>query len=168
MLFYEKIVFASIRACYLTSFLISCEEVFEQNAPDDACEAVDLGLSVKWATHNVGATKPEEYGGYYAWGETDEKVKNYSDGTYKWNDGNNAVVKYCTNGNDGIVDNKTTLDPEDDVACIKWGSNWRMPTIEEQNELRDSCIWRWTKVNDVNGFWWQVQTTTVSSCRLQV
>lgn len=105
---------------------------------------------------------------YYAWGETDGNVGNYSDSTYKWNDGNNAVVKYCTNGNDGIVDNKTSLDPEDDVACIKWGSNWRMPTIEEQNELRDSCIWRWTKVNDVNDFWWQVQTATVSSCRLQV
>ena len=115
-------------------------------------EAVDLGLSVKWATFNVGATKPEEYGGYYAWGETEEK-NIYDWSTYKWCKGSYCTMtKYCTDSSYGTVDNKTVLDPEDDVAHVKWGGNWRMPTIEEQDELRTSCIWTWTTQNGVNGY----------------
>ena len=115
-------------------------------------EAVDLGLSVKWATHNVGATKPEEYGGYYAWGETEEK-ENYSWGTYIWCNGSyNTMTKYCTDSSYGIVDNKTVLDPEDDVAHVKWGGSWRMPTKAEQDELRNNCTWTRTTQNGVNGY----------------
>ena len=115
-------------------------------------EAVDLGLSVKWATHNVGATKPEEYGGYYAWGETEEK-ENYSWGTYIWCNGSyNTMTKYCTSNSYGTVDNKTVLDPEDDVAHVKWGGDWRMPTKAEQDELRTNCTWEWTSLNGVNGY----------------
>ena len=115
-------------------------------------EAVNLGLSVKWATHNVGASSPEEYGGYYAWGETEEK-DDYSWGTYKWCNGNEATItKYCTNSNIGTVDNKTVLDLEDDVAHVKWGGTWRMPTNAELNELLNNCTWTWTTQNDVNGY----------------
>ena len=117
-------------------------------------EYVDLGLpsGIKWATCNVGATKPEEYGGYYAWGETDEK-NNYYWSTYKWCNGSyDTQTKYCTNSSYGTVDNKTTLDPEDDVAHVKWGGSWRMPTKAEQDELRDKCTWTWTTRNGVNGY----------------
>ncbi|MBR4848617.1 MAG: hypothetical protein IKV07_04590 [Bacteroidaceae bacterium] len=115
-------------------------------------EAVDLGLSVKWATFNVGATKPEEFGDYYAWGETEEK-EDYSWETYKWCNGSyNTLTKYCTDSGIGTVDNKTVLDPEDDVAHVKWGGDWRMPTKEEQDELRNNCTWEWTALNGVNGY----------------
>ncbi len=120
--------------------------------PQTQYEAVDLGLSVKWATCNVGATKPEEYGGYYAWGETEEK-DNYSWGTYKWCKGSyDTMTKYCTDSSYGTVDNKTTLAPGDDVAHVKWGGNWRMPTRAEQDELREKCKWEWTTVNGVSGY----------------
>ena len=112
-------------------------------------EYVDLGLSVKWATCNVGATRPEVYGGYYAWGETEEK-NNYDWSTYKWCNGRyDTMTKYCTDSDYGTVDNKTVLDPEDDVAHVKWGGSWRMPTKAEQDELRENCIWTWTTQNGV-------------------
>ena len=115
-------------------------------------EYVDLGLSVKWATCNVGASSPEEYGGYYAWGETEEK-DNYDWSTYKWCKGSDdTITKYCTDSSYGTVDNKTVLDPEDDVAHVKWGGTWRMPTEAEQDELRKKCTWTWTTQNGVKGY----------------
>ena len=115
-------------------------------------EAIDLGLSVKWATFNVGASNPEEYGGYYAWGETDEK-DDCSWSTYRWCNGTyNSMTKYCTSASNGTVDNKTVLEPEDDVAHVKWGGNWRMPTRAEQDELLTKCTWTWTTLNGVNGY----------------
>lgn len=111
-------------------------------------EYVDLGLpsGVKWATCNVGASKPEEYGGYYAWGETEEK-SNYDWSTYKWCRGNHkTIAKY------GLFDNKTVLDPQDDVAHVKWGGTWRMPTEAELNELRNNCTWTWITQNGVKGY----------------
>ncbi len=115
-------------------------------------DAVDLGLSVKWATCNVGASEPWEYGGYYAWGETEEK-SDYSWETYKWcNGSSDSMTKYCTNSIYGRVDKKIVLDPEDDVAHVKWGDSWRMPTLEEHKELLDECTWEWTELNGVNGF----------------
>lgn len=116
-------------------------------------EYVDLGLSVKWATCNVGASKPEEYGGYYAWGETEEK-SDYDEDTYKWcGDSWFMMTKYCADScNYGNADNKTVLDPSDDVAHVKWGGSWRMPTKDEIEELHDKCSWTWTTVNGVNGY----------------
>ena len=113
-------------------------------------ESVDLGLpsGVKWANFNVGATRPEEYGGYYAWGETGIKAE-YTKATYKLGDGNayNPVwSKYCSS------DNKTTLELVDDVANVLWGGDWRMPTLSEVNELKDNCEWEWTSVNGVDGY----------------
>lgn len=121
---------------------------------------VDLGLSVKWATCNVGATKPEEYGDYYAWGETETKA-DYSWSTYKWCNGSSSTLtKYCNNssyGNYGFTDTKTTLYPEDDVAHVKWGGSWRMPTQAEQDDLCNKCAWTWyssgnTEFNGVAGY----------------
>ena len=115
-------------------------------------EAVDLGLSVKWASCNVGAEFPEEYGDYFAWGETEEKDC-YGWSTYKWCNGSyNTQTKYCPNSSYGIVDNKTILDPEDDAATANWGSPWRMPTRSEIEELIDNCTWSWTIQNGVNGY----------------
>ena len=115
-------------------------------------EYVDLGLSVKWATCNMGASSPEEYGDHYAWGET-ETESTYDWNTYKWCKGSkNTLTKYCTDSDYGTVDNKTVLDPEDDVAHVKWGGNWRMPTDAEIKELRENCIWKWTTQNGKNGY----------------
>ena len=114
--------------------------------------AVDLGLSVKWANCNVGANSPEEYGDYFAWGETEEK-SDYSWETYKWcNGSDDTQTKYCTNSYYGNFDNKTVLDPEDDAATVNWGGSWRMPTRAEQDELRTECDWEWTTLNGVNGY----------------
>ena len=96
---------------------------------------VDLGLSVKWATYNVGANVPEEYGDYYAWGETTTK-STYTEGAYVADTKNYKDIK------------GTSLD----VARAKWGGNWRMPTKTEFEELLNGCIWEWTTQNGVNGY----------------
>ena len=117
----------------------------------EGVEAVDLGLSVLWASCNVGAESPEEYGGYYAWGEIEEKAE-YDWSTYKWCDGDyDALTKYCTNSRYGTADNRSVLIPEDDVAHVEWGGNWRMPTLSEFEELAEECTWVWTTVDGVNG-----------------
>ena len=113
-------------------------------------EYVDLGLSVKWATCNVGAQKPEQYGNLYSWGETETKQV-FEARTYKWYYNIFYISKYCTNSNYGTVDNKTTLDPADDVAYVKWGGGWRMPTKAELEELVNNCTLVWTKMNNING-----------------
>ena len=128
------------------------EETNFSSGSIDGYEYVDLGLSVKWATCNVGANSPEEYGSYYAWGETEEKSNYYWD-TYKWCNGSSSkMTKYCTSSSYGTVDNKTVLDLEDDVAHVKWGGSWRMPTLEEQKELKNNCTWEWTTQNGVEGY----------------
>ena len=114
-------------------------------------ECVDLGLSVKWATCNVGANSPEEYGDYYAWGETSTKSE-YSWETYKWCRGSGtSLTKYCSNSSLGSVDYKSVLDKSDDVAYVRWGNKWRMPTFEEVNELYDKCHWENATCNGING-----------------
>ena len=136
------------------------EEKYHLTITDNLCpnhnhpHMIDLGLpsGTKWACCNVGATSPEEYGGYYAWGETEEK-NNYEWSTYKWyNSSHDTMTKYCTDSYYGTVDNKIVLNPEDDVAHVKWGGSWRMPTKAEQDELRNNCTWTWTTQNGVNGY----------------
>ena len=119
---------------------------------------VDLGLpsGLKWATCNVGATKPEEYGDYFAWGETEPKEE-YSWFKYKYGTDYNQLqlTKYCDDsyyGKDGFMDNKTVLEPEDDAATVNWGGNWRMPTYKEMGELIEKCTWIWTTQNGVRGY----------------
>ncbi len=106
---------------------------------------VDLGLpsGLLWATCNVGADNPEDYGDYFAWGETQPK-DTYNWSTYQYYDGSN-VTKYT--GSDGL----TTLLPEDDAATANWGSDWRMPTKEEWQELCNNTTHTWTTQNGVNG-----------------
>ena len=108
--------------------------------------SVDLGLSVKWASFNLGATKPEEHGDYFAWGEN--IVKNsYDLSNYIWCEGsNNTLIKYCNKseyGYNGFTDSKVTLDPEDDVASYLMGDGWRIPTADEYDELFLNCNWEW-------------------------
>jgi len=116
-------------------------------------EVVNLGLSVNWSSWNIGASSPEQHGNYYSWGETDDKWS-YSWTKYKWCAGkNNTLTKYNTKSKYGyVVDNKTALDGEDDVATIKWGGLWRMPTKSEWTELKNNCTWTWTTQNGVNGY----------------
>lgn len=105
--------------------------------------AVDLGLSVKWANCNVGAMAPEEYGSYFAWAETVSK-NSFTLGTYKWLDlssGSGYVKKYNDKSAYGKVDNKSTLDLEDDAAHVNWGGKWRIPTLAEWQELIARCTW---------------------------
>ena len=120
--------------------------------PYNVHEYVDLGLSVKWATCNVGASIPEEYGDYFAWGEVEPK-ETYDWSTYKWCNGNyDNLIKYCTKSSYGTVDNKTVLDKEDDAASVNWGGAWRMPTNAELTELREQCTWTWTGQNRIYGY----------------
>ncbi|MEE1174395.1 MAG: hypothetical protein U0K53_02850 [Paludibacteraceae bacterium] len=119
-------------------------------------EAVDLGLpsGTKWANMNVGANKPEDYGDYFAWGETTPKSTYYWS-TYKWCKGSfNTMTKYCTYSSLGTVDNKIILDLSDDAAYVNWGTSWRMPTRAEQDELRNTSYttWTWTTQNGVKGY----------------
>ncbi|MBO5361883.1 MAG: hypothetical protein J6A35_02895 [Paludibacteraceae bacterium] len=126
--------------------------MIEPEDPYNGHEYVDLGLSVKWATCNVGATKPEEYGDYFAWGEVEPKEV-YDWSTYKWCNGSyDSLTKYNNSSSYGIIDNKTVLDASDDAATANWGGAWRMPTKEEQDELRENCTWTWTTENGVNGY----------------
>ena len=96
-------------------------------------EYVDLGLSVKWATCNVGAKKTEDYGDYFAWGETKPK-KSYSSSNYSY------------------TSNPTILPLSADAARANWGGSWRMPTKAEQDELRNNCTWTWTTQKGVKGY----------------
>ena len=113
-------------------------------------EYVDLGLpsGLKWATCNVGASSPEEYGDYFAWGETQPAP------------GFNYIESNCaTYGlsiselqSQGYIDNEGNLTSSHDAARANWGGSWRMPTKAEQQELRDNCTWIWTAQNGVNGY----------------
>lgn len=107
---------------------------------------VDLGLSVKWASCNVGALFPEDYGNYYAWGETSTKS------TYK---NSNSLIYGLSISQlraRGIIDSEGNLTSSHDAATANWGSGWRMPTMEECQELVDSCTWTWTDHNNVKGY----------------
>ncbi len=116
--------------------------------------AVDLGLpsGTLWADRNVGADSPEDYGDYFAWGETEPK-STYNWSTYNWCRGSeDTMTKYCTKSSKGTVDNKTVLDLEDDAAYVNMGAEWRMPTYDEQKELRNNCTWTWTSQKGTKGY----------------
>ena len=132
----------------------SCSvEVYKIDVP----QAVDMGTvvnekSIKWASFNIGASSPDEYGLYYAWGETEPKTY-YDWSNYKWCSGSDrSLTKYNTNSSYGTVDNKTELVLEDEVAHVKLGGKWRMPTDAEWIALRTQCTWTWTTQNEVYGY----------------
>ena len=112
------------------------------NAQVSSGEAVDLGLSVLWASCNVGATSPEEFGDKYAWGETETK-DTFTESNYIWYDP--YTLTFADIGKD-------ISGTEFDVARVKWGGDWRMPTYAELSELKSKCTWIWANVNSVNGF----------------
>jgi hypothetical protein len=116
-------------------------------------EYVDLGLpsGTLWATCNVGATSPEEYGDLFAWGETEPK-QTYTWETYKWCHGSyNSLTKYCDNSSYGNVDGRTELEFEDDAAYVNMGPSWRMPSNEQMHELLDNCTSHNATRNGVKG-----------------
>ncbi len=143
-------------------------EVSEPTGYENGYGYVDLGLpsGTLWATCNVGADSPEEYGDYFAWGETEPKDYYYWD-SYQWmtegmsswrgvnkytiEDWQTDAVWYNEYG-EFVGDGKTTLDLEDDAANANWGGDWRMPTTADRNELRNYCAWVWSSLNGVKGY----------------
>lgn len=112
---------------------------------------VDLGLSVRWAKVNVGSTRISGYGDYFAWGEVATK-NSYTAKNYTWYDKDEHITKYCSNPAYEKPDFLTELLPEDDVAALKWGNGWRMPTYEELMELVRNCNWTFSSVDGVKGY----------------
>ena len=137
----KKIITLFSAAFVLLSVTTSCEIL--EGGGDSPKNAVDLGLSVKWATCNLGASSPEQPGDFYAWGETTPKAKFGSMEGYKWSYAEKSSYgdeillfsKYNSQSNQGKVDNKSKLDIEDDAARAKLGGKWRMPTKKEFQEL---------------------------------
>jgi hypothetical protein len=137
-----------------TSYWTDVRIIYTTGDSGGTNEYVDLGLPSRtlWATKNIGASRPEEYGQYFAWGETKPKeVYNYN--SYQLSgDSWNTMTKYCTSGTYGTVHNKTELDPKDDAATVNWGPNWCMPTQTQINELLKECTWTWTTENGIEGY----------------
>lgn len=117
--------------------------ISDQTLPEIPLEAVDLGLKsgTLWANRNLGATRPEDYGDHYSWGETDVKEK------YDW-----STYKYCDGTSNCINIGRDISGSEYDVAREKWGFPWKMPNSFQFTELMSSCTYEWTTVNDVNGY----------------
>lgn len=145
----------------------------EENNPEvinnNRVDAVDLGLpsGTLWATCNIGASKPEEFGDYFAWGETvgfnnGKKEFGMIDGkgnaiyrwlNISWEDKTPilTLTKYNTDGSKGAIDNIIELALEDDAAFVNWGDGWRMPSYEQFRELLNNCNVEWITFNGVNG-----------------
>ncbi|MBR3871427.1 MAG: InlB B-repeat-containing protein, partial [Paludibacteraceae bacterium] len=122
----------------------------------DGHEWVDLGFGTKWATMNVGAESPEDYGDYFAWAETSPK-STYNWSTYKWcsvSANSFYLTKYCGKSQYGAVDNRIFVNSSDDAAYVNWGSNWRYPSANEFSTLMNPNFtkWTWTTQNGVNGY----------------
>ena len=122
------------RVCLLMTLV--CMMMVSCDGKPEGRGYVDLGLSVKWATCNVGATSPEDYGHYFAWGETSPKDEYTEDNCSTY----------------GKQMSEIAGDAQYDAATANWGGDWRMPTEAEQEELLDNCTWKWTTQNGVNGY----------------
>lgn len=137
----------SLTFCFV---VISCSKDDDGGGSEDKAPssviAVDLGLSVKWANCNLGATTPEEYGGYYAWGETTPKT-DYSSNTFIWDGFSNSSLQ-----SQGVIDSNGNLKAAYDAAAKNWGGKWRMPTSSEITELKTKCTWTWTALNGISGY----------------
>ena len=155
-----KRLMKAITAIMLTAVIClaaGCKKDNGGNGTYNGHDYVDLGLrsGTLWATCNMGAGSPEDYGGYFAWAETQSKT-NYDWSTYIYSNGDyNQLTKYCTQsdfGYNGFTDNLKTLEPSDDAATANWGKGWRTPTYNEWVELLSRCDYTWTTQNGVNGF----------------
>jgi len=111
-------------------------------------EWVDLGLpsGIKWATCNVGASSPEDYGDYYAWGETEPKS------SYEVGNCESYEMSESELHSDGVINRSGNLTRSNDAARVNWGGSWRMPTDAEIEELVDNCTWTWTSQGGKNGY----------------
>lgn len=138
-----EVLGCELRATPEIDFVIKAED------ESVAGEAVDLGLpsGLKWASCNVGATSPEEYGGRYAWGEIEEWSGNYS---HILDEYSNDVLVLTLSGDSIPLRNISTS--QYDVARMKWGGKWRMPTVEDFVELQNNCTWEWVFNNGVSGY----------------
>lgn len=111
---------------------------------------IDLGLpsGCLWATCNIGSSSPDDDGMFYSWGETETNCFYFWD-SYKFCNGAvDTMTKYCLNPENGNVDNISSLLPEDDVATSIWGKDWRMPYVDEVEELVNHCVWKKTVIKD--------------------
>jgi uncharacterized protein (TIGR02145 family) len=155
----------------LAAAVISCNVENFDNPVPYVVNSVDLGLSVKWGTQNLGASKPEEFGNYYAWGEVEPyyrsldpltwkegKENGYTWASYRWCDGTDqGFTKYLHPNfslywkGEGEPDGKMILDSEDDAAHVILGGTWRMPTYEDWVELKSNCTLEWSSENGVEG-----------------
>ena len=142
----------------LRSILLKMPPVtYEGTYAPSVPECVDLGLSVRWASFNLGASGPEEYGDYFAWGEVLPK-KEYTWQTYRWCNGSaSTLTKYCftpSKGLGGFTDGIMALETADDVARVQLDAPWRLPSDQEILELADTtkCNWVWTALNGVAGY----------------
>ena len=159
-----KKVFAAVMLLTAVIFATGCGKDDDSNnnggsdngGGTNSHKYVDLGLpsGTLWATCNVGATTSEDYGDYFAWGETQQKTT-YNWSTYKYANGySDQLTKYCSQsiyGYNGFTDNLTVLLPVDDAATANWGNGWCMPTADQWRELRDNTSIAWTTQNGVNG-----------------
>ena len=155
-----KKIWKLMAAIAIIGGLAACKKDKGPDVPEEptdfsgGCEAVDLGLSVKWASYNVGAQYVGDHGYYFAWGETKNKdsFDASKEGDYKWGvwtydaKPKYGMTKYTSNveGGDGLKE----LQPGDDAATANWGTKWRTPTVKEFDELIDKskCQWTWDDV----------------------
>lgn len=152
----------------------TCKVIVKDSAPAFTMEAVDLGLSVKWAKFNVGSERLGDYGDYFAWGDPEPyyeegsaykeskvawkagKETGYSTESYKWFDTAKwDYTKYNTYSDSPYYDNKTQLDPEDDAATVNLGANWRTPTYAEWQELVENCSYEFMTTDDATAYDWR-------------
>lgn len=144
--------------CVCASLSVAITSCKQESLMENGHEYVDLGLSAKWATCNVGASSPQEYGDYYAWGETETK-QYYAMNNYKFNKNTHCndledmlLTKYCPHHWWTYYDKKEKLDAKDDVARVYWGGQWHMPSAYEMEELIHKCTWTWTKMKGIEGY----------------
>jgi hypothetical protein len=142
----KKVLLLTLAVIFLGTIYNKVNAADDKAKSSDEIEAVDLGLSVKWANMNVGAKTPSGFGSYFAWGETKTK-QFFSWNTYTWSKGDSpSLTKYST------LDRRTQLALSDDAARANMGGDWRMPTVDEYEELIDNCKWEWTNKDGVNGY----------------
>jgi hypothetical protein len=142
----KKVLLLTLAVIFLGTIYNKVNAADDKAKSSDEIEAVDLGLSVKWANMNVGAKTPSGFGLYFAWGETKTK-QFFSWNTYTWSKGDSpSLTKYST------LDRRTQLALSDDAARANMGGDWRMPTVDEYDELIDNCKWEWTNKDGVNGY----------------
>ncbi len=166
-LFFEGTAFLALSLCVSLSACGSDDddapEVKDGSYAPAGVVAVDLGLpsGTKWANVNLGASKPEDTGDYFAWGEIvgyslESSGEHFAWSNYQWGNGDeSSLTKYGFEnkyGKFGVEDNLTILSLEDDAAHVIWGGNWHIPTSDDIKELVEKCTWTWVKHGDTNGY----------------